>query len=646
MRIYCLIILWCCSLGQIRAQAYPDYLGNGHQQGIKVQSSGDQTAQRNGVETINGFPTNTSLLLGDASRFLAQASFGGNWTEIERLNRIGFESWLEEQIQLPPTLLHKTLDGYARLHEAERLAEAAEEDEDEDDEDEDEDNEDNEEDLEEEEEDEELYFSWMEFRGAWFHTVMTAPDQLRQRVAFALSEMMVISDSPDELEDSGDGLANYYDILIRHGLGNYRDLLLEVSLHPTMGFYLSHFNNPRSDTSQNIHPDENYAREVMQLFSIGLHELNQDGSRKLDAQGQPIPTYSNQDIKEFAKIFTGLSGSGYKYVWELEEDEEPEAPYFGMDFEETSHIQLMQVFEEEHEPGPKYLLNGQLVPAGLTGMQDIEAAIDNLFQHPNVGPFLARHLIQRMVTSNPTPDFIERVARVFADNGQGVRGDMAAVVKAVLTDEEARACDQRDANLNRACLREPILRYMHFCRALNLGLPPEVEFFRTDLYRLDQATGQAPLSANSVFNFFLPDYQPNGVIADLDLFAPEFQIHNSSTAIRYINEVESWILSPSPVEMEFEFVDDEEDLTEAEIDALYEEQLAFAPRLSIDPLLALAPNPIALLDRLNLLLVHGQLSPTSQQIILDAIQQINGARERLDMALYLIMISPDYTILN
>ncbi|MEL6842853.1 MAG: hypothetical protein AAFP02_06520, partial [Bacteroidota bacterium] len=134
--------------------------------------------------------------------------------------------------------------------------------------------------------------------------------------------------------------------------------------------------------------------------------------------------------------------------------------------------------------------------------------------------------------------------------------------------------------------------------------------------------------------------------ADLDLFAPEFQIHNSSTAIRYINEVESWILSPSPVEMEFEFVDDEEDLTEAEIDALYEEQLAFAPRLSIDPLLALAPNPIALLDRLNLLLVHGQLSPTSQQIILDAIQQINGARERLDMALYLIMISPDYTILN
>ncbi|MEL7338989.1 MAG: DUF1800 family protein, partial [Bacteroidota bacterium] len=254
MRIYCLIILWCCSLGQIRAQAYPDYLGNGHQQGIKVQSSGDQTAQRNGVETINGFPTNTSLLLGDASRFLAQASFGGNWTEIERLNRIGFESWLEEQIQLPPTLLHKTLDGYARLHEAERLAEAAEEDEDEDDEDED--NEENEEDLEEEEEDEELYFSWMEFRGAWFHTVMTAPDQLRQRVAFALSEMMVISDSPDELEDSGDGLANYYDILIRHGLGNYRDLLLEVSLHPTMGFYLSHFNNPRSDTSQNIHPDE------------------------------------------------------------------------------------------------------------------------------------------------------------------------------------------------------------------------------------------------------------------------------------------------------------------------------------------------------------------------------------------------------
>ncbi|MEL7532045.1 MAG: DUF1800 family protein [Bacteroidota bacterium] len=610
------------------AQQYTDFLGNGHSQGIQVRSSAT-TASQNASQTINGFPTNEAYLLGDVSRFLSQASFGGNWTEIERVAQIGYEAWIEEQLRMKPTLVDQALAGFKREAEAAYLAQFGEEEEDEADD----------EPEEEDEEDEEFFVNVQQFREAWFHSTMTAPDQLRHRVAFALSEMMVISDVPDDLEDTGDGLTNYYDVLVRHSLGNYRDLLLEVSMHPAMGFYLSHLNNPRSDTSQNIHPDENYAREVMQLFSIGLYELNQDGTRKLDAQGVPIPTYSNADIKEFAKIFTGLGGATAPDALEEEEDQ----AFFGLEFLALSHVDPMIMYEDMHEPGPKYLLNGQIVPAGQSGLKDIEDAIDNLYNHPNVGPFMARHLIQRLVTSNPRPDYIERVAAVFADNGQGVRGDMAAVVKAVLMDDAARACDDRAGNLFSASLREPILRYLHFCRALDLSTSEGMEYFRNPMYRFDEATGQAPLSANSVFNFFLPDYQPNGLIADLDLFAPEFQIHNSTTAIQYINEVEFWVVEPSPIEVEYDFEDAE---TEEEEEQLYQAALSRIPRLDIDPLLLLSSQATDLLDRLNLLLVRGQLSAESYQIILAAIQQIDDLETRLDMALYLIMISPDYNILN
>ncbi|MEM6343753.1 MAG: DUF1800 family protein [Bacteroidota bacterium] len=615
----------------LSAQQYTDYLGNGHTQGIAVRSS-STTAAQNAYQTINGFPASEAYLLGDVSRFLSQASFGGDWAEIERVSQIGYEAWIEEQLGMEPTLVGQALAGFKREAEEAFLAQFGDEDEEDDEVEE-------EEEEEEEEEFEEFFVNFQQFREAWFHTAMMAPDQLRQRVAFALSEMMVISDVPDDLEDSGDGLTNYYDILVRHGLGNYRDLLLEVTLHPSMGYYLSHLNNPRSDTSQNIHPDENYAREVMQLFSIGLYELNQDGSHKLDSLGVPIPTYSNADIKEFAKIFTGLGGATSP---EATDDPEDQA-FFGLDFYSISHIDPMIMYEDEHEPGPKYLLNGQLVPAGQSGRKDIEDAIDNLYNHPNVGPFMARHLIQRLVTSNPTPDYIQRVASVFANNGRGERGDMGAVVKAVLMDEAARACNDREGNLFRASLREPILRYLHFCRALELSLPEGEVYFRNPMNRLDEATGQAPLSASSVFNFFLPDYQPNGLIADLDLFGPEFQIHNSTTAIQYINEVEFWTTEVSPMEIELEFEDVE---TEEEEEALYQAALSRIPVLQIDPLMLLASQATDLLDRLNILLVRGQLSAASYQTILDAIQQIDELETRLEMAVFLIMISPDYNILN
>jgi len=236
------------------------------------------------------------------------------------------------------------------------------------------------------------------FHSAFTNYAMTGEDLLRARVALALSEIFVISEV-GALDGEPLGWASYYDLLLQHSFGNYRDLLYDITLHPCMGVYLTHLNNPKTDTTQNQFPDENYAREVMQLFSIGLYELNLDGSRKLDTAGNFIPTYDLGEIEEFAKVFTGLS-------WGDRNE-------FGKRFP-VSELGLtipMQMFDEEHEPGSKQLLNGFVVPDRnpVDGLADLNDAIDNLFNHPNVGPFLARLLIQRLVKSNPSPDYISRV---------------------------------------------------------------------------------------------------------------------------------------------------------------------------------------------------------------------------------------------
>lgn len=600
-----LLLLWLAFLFRpfvTLAQVYSDYLGAGHQLGITVTSS-----STSGESTINGFPGSSEIRLGDASRFLAQASFGGTWQEIQDLSTQGYSSWLETQFALPHTRVEPMLAGIRQLEQQ----------------------------IDEEGEEED--FIWFaQFRQAWFNAGLRAEDQLRQRVKLALSEIFVVSDVPDELMDTGIGLAHYYDMLGEHAFGNFRDLLLDVSLHPVMGFYLSHLNNPKTDTANNIQPDENYAREIMQLFSIGLYELNIDGSQKLDANGQPIPTYDNEDIDEYAKIFTGLSGGAFI------EPEEYGPTFFGANFEELDHRVPMNMFEEMHEPGPKYLLRGEVVPAGQSGLQDIERAIDNLVNHPNVGPFMSRLLIQRLVTSNPTPEYIARVATVFHDNGKGTRGDMQAVITAILMDDEARRCSDRNANLNRAMLREPLVRYMHFCRAIELDpLKEDWPYFLNDFASISFHTGQAPLNSPTVFNFFLPGYQPNGVISDLDLVAPEFQIHTSVTSINYVNEVHIWTFDEAAINR----ADVQGGLNEGDnpYEYIQETSLGSMPATA---LMQLAADPPTLVNHLNLLLTHGQMSSGSQQIILDAITQIQDIRERLQLALYLFFLSPDYTILN
>ncbi|MEM7587221.1 MAG: DUF1800 family protein [Acidobacteriota bacterium] len=522
----------------------------------------------------------------EASRLLAQCTFGGDQALIDWVTATGLEAWLDAQMALPPSLtlpqvfqLVEDMEGF---------------------------------------EDEFLYFDWI-----WWQHAMTAPDVVRHRVAWALQQIFVISRFQDVLYDSSVAVSAYHDVLARNAFGNFRNLLLDVALQPSMGVYLSHLWNRRSDPVLNRFPDENFAREVMQLFSIGLFELNADGSRVLDGRGQPIPTYTNAEITEMAKIFTGLTQA----------PTEPGEPilFGGEDPGEGNVWDSMVMYEDEHEPGPKTLLNGFVVPGGQTGMQDVEMAIDHLFQHPNVGPFMGRHLIQRLVTSNPTPAYISRVSAVFADNGSGVRGDMAAVIKAILMDPEARDASRiDDPNFGKA--REPFTRWVQLGRAFHATSPSgQFRHFGGGLPD-DSAEGvelpalaQYPFFSPSVFNFYSPTHQPAGALTDADLVAPELQIIHSYTSVATAN-----LLYRAIVDNEYLY------------DSFSDDDI----QLDLNTEVAVADmGPAALIDHLDLLLTYGTLSAASRTIMLDAIMPLAGEPEdQVLLALYLFSICPEYAV--
>lgn len=591
------------------AQTYTDYLGAGHNNNITITTSHNEN-DAIGDNTLNGFgfmPDDKA-----ASRFLAHATLGSDYETIQQLAQTGYSDWIDQQMALPTTsYFQKTDDIYQEainLFIAQHGSGAVVG---------------NEEII--------PYASY--FRMAWWDNIMKTNDLLRHRVTFALSEIFVVSQKSD-LEDTGWGLGNYYDVLYNNAFGNYRDLLLEISLHPVMGFYLSHLSNPKSDPSVNQFPDENFAREIMQLFSIGLYELNPDGTRKVDGQGNFIPTYSHWEIANFAKIFTGLGASQTWAPWQPMNTGEP------ADFEANfvNDINLwspMVMFEEWHEPGEKYLLNNLTVPSGQTGMQDINMAIDNLFYHDNVGPFIGYRLIQRLVKSNPSPEYVARITAVFNDNGQGVRGDLGAVVRAILLDPEARDCSWID-DPNSGKLREPLLRYTHLLRAFNAS--NQSGKFWNGAYYFEEVLKQHPLAAPSVFNFYLPDYQPNGPIVDANLVGPEFQIHNSSTSIGYVNMVDEWTFGYWVAEITTMASPEEPgELEESETD--------FA-ELNLSDELAIINNTNVLIDRLDLLLTHGMLSTHTRNVIFTAIDDVEEAEDKLNLALWLFMISPDYVVLK
>ena len=348
----------------------------------------------------------------------------------------------------------------------------------------------------------------------WFRNALSGNDQLRQRVAFALSEIMVVSQL-GALSNTPYGLADYYDLLAENAFGNYRDLMEEVTLHPTMGVYLSMLGNERPNPVLNIRPDENYARELMQLFSIGLVKLNNDGSTELDGLNQPISTYDQAIIEGFAHVYTGWTYAG------------------SPDFQSARQTELnqvvpMQLYPAFHDTGAKAVLNGVVIPAGQTGNQDLADALDNIFNHPNVGPFIAIRLIHRLVTSNPSPAYVDRVANVFNNNGSGVRGDLGAVVKAILLDPEARPDMPMEID---GKLKEPLLRVTQLWRAYNAtsisGRYPLVASYIL--------FGQGPLQASHVFNFFSPFFAPPGEIRNASLVAPELQIATEYLSTQFAN---------------------------------------------------------------------------------------------------------------
>ncbi|HEX6852022.1 MAG TPA: DUF1800 family protein [Candidatus Polarisedimenticolaceae bacterium] len=510
-------------------------------------------------------PSRASMTPEDSARFLGQATLGANWEEIHRTATLGRASWLDEQFAKPVGRHRPFLDARSRLG---------------------------------------LEVTAEHRRWSWWEQVMEGPDPLRQRVALALSEIFVVSDANDAVGNNPIGLADYYDMLLDRAFGNYRDLLLDVTLHPVMGAYLSHLRNERSNPAAGRYPDENYAREIMQLFSIGLFQLNADGTLKLDGAGRPMPTYDNDDITEFAKIFTGLSFASPS-----------------RDFRRGTEVwtEPMRMHDEFHEPGPKRLLRGKYVPAGQTGMKDVNDAIDNLFQHPNVGPFLSRRLIQRLVTSNPSPEYIGRVAAVFADDGAGVRGNLKAVVRAILLDPEA-ATPPGSSDVARGRLQESFLRRVHLARAFD-ARSPAAEYRISDP-GAPVAFGQRPLSSPTVFNFFLPDHQPTGEIADAGIVAPEFQIVTAVTAITSANDLRS------QVDGVMNRDDDE----------------VFEVRLDLSDEIATASDARQLVDRLDLLLMHGEMSAAMRGILVGALERLDDPASRARLAVHLIALSPEYNV--
>jgi uncharacterized protein (DUF1800 family) len=508
----------------------------------------------------------------DAARFLTQATFGIQSTaQISQLQEKGFALWLWEQFNTG-TLLHTSYLDQQKLRNLDDkgLPYADEE---------------------------------MSYEAIWQQWLYGA-DQLRARMAFALSQIVVISNIAPDIEPYA--MSSYMDMLNRNAFGNYRQVLKSATLHPAMGYYLNMINSQRDDPEAGTHPNENYAREVLQLFSIGLAKLNQDGSQQLDAAGKPIPTYDESVVQGFAKAFTGWSYPNATAFDDANVDV-PEA-----------WTSPMKPFSAEHSPEAKKLLNGVTLPAGQSPEQDMDAAIDNIFNHPNMAPFVCRQLIQRLVTSNPSKTYLSRVAGVFNNNGSGVRGDLRAVVSAILLDAEARAATPA-ANFGKQ--REPVVRFANFLRATNAKASNGLNAIHY-LDNADDGLGQSPLLSPSVFNFFSPNYRPAGPIAQAGLVAPEFQITTETTVVGGLNFFANLFNNGSYG---------------------YD---AFELKLNFAPMDALAANPDALIAELNALYFNyamGSKLQTRMKTMLSALPA-NAPRQRVKAALILTSLSPEYII--
>ena len=506
-------------------------------------------------------PPVVGITRAEAARFLGQASFAASDTEIVALQSLGYSAWLDAQFAMPRSPSHfdwLLANGYGDVANINN-------------------------------------FSGTD--NTLWRKLITSPDLLRQRVALALSEIFVVSMTGLPIAWRSFVTGAYMDVLEANAFGSYRSLLEAVTLSPAMGVYLNLRGNQKEDPKTGREPDENYAREVLQLFSIGLVELAADGTPR---GGVATDTYAQDTVTGLAHVFTG---------WDFDR----------LSRAEPGYAQRPMVFNPALHSGLAAQFLGTTVAAGTDGKLALKAALDAIANHANVGPFIGRQLIQRLVTSNPGADYVGRVAAAFNDNGAGQRGDLKAVLKAVLLDPQARSAPGA-ADTTRGKLREPVQRFVQWARTFGLTSP-------TGLWNIgnlsDPATrlGQSPLRAPSVFNFFRPGYvPPNSALGQARITAPEFQITNESSVVGWANFLQGLVARGAG-----------------------ETRPDYAAEL------ALASDGRALVARLSTLLTGDALSASTLATIATAISSISdatdaGKRNRVNAAIHLVMCSPEYLV--
>ncbi|MGC6455154.1 MAG: DUF1800 family protein [Coraliomargaritaceae bacterium] len=554
-----------------------------------------------------------NLTRAQAARLLLQGTFGpATMDEVDTVASMGVDAWLDAQMALPKTLTrtyvnaikadfdngqtNSSLSGYYINGGGGGNP----------------------------------YVGGPNYTTAWIRVMLQAEDQLRQRVAFALSQILVASRSGAGLPNQVRATAYYYDIMIDNAFGNYEDLLMDVSLSPYMGNFLSHLGNRKADPSQLRFPDENYAREIMQLFTIGLWELNPDGTRKLDSNGDPIPTYGNYEITELAKVFTGVwygsvanNNINFGYGWRDDGD--------------SNHqfmVTPMKMYASEHDFGSKLVVAGNgnyhTIPArsysNANALRSVEDAVYHLVRHPNTAPFICRQLIQFLVTSNPSPEYVERVASIFVNNGSGVTGDLNAVVRAIYTDDEARDPMEHVKTAHFGLLRDTLTRYMHLGRMLKLDRHQNL--LAWDWGTHQEQTLMEPMFSPTVFNFYRPDFSLFGTLAENSLDSPAFEIVNSYSSISFPN----WLWRMCNVGFSH---------PNGSGSGRYGEQSE-----DLSDLTALAGNIPALLDHLSILYTGGTLSADSRDAITTALSYESNMTERARLAAYLVLVSPEGSCLK
>ncbi len=511
----------------------------------------------NGSVTSPPYPVqvgvaNAQVTAAAARRFLEQAAFGPTPSDATNVQTLGFQAWLNQQYTMAPVSNYNTITGDQGGMPQHFLTNA-----------------------------------------------VTNADQLRQRVAFALSQIFVTSIQKLIWNDN---MVLFQNMLLNDAFTNYRQIMGDVTVSPAMGQYLDMANNAMANPVTGAVANENYARELMQLFTIGTQMLNQDGSLQLDGNNLPVPTYSQFTITEFARVYTGWTyapAPGQPVAWNTY----------------ISSYGPMVPYAQEHDSGSKQLLNGYVAPAGATPQQDLNNALDNIFNHPNVGPFVGKQLIQHLVKSNPSPAYISRVAAAFNNNGQGVRGDMQAVLSAILLDPEARANDNGGSDQAAdGHLQEPALFIAAMVRAFG-GQMNDQNYFEWDLSNLGQDIFNAP----SVFNYYSPTYGVPGT----SLLGGEFEIHTPNNAIWRANVVRTLFSQWSnPVQN-------------------------YGPGTTVDltPFVALATTPATLVGALDLTLTHGTMPSAMKTAIVNAVTADSGsALQKVEDAAYLILTSSYYNV--